>query len=35
MVDTRGRIGIEHNTPRMAWALCTKEKASKGIVIEG
>ncbi len=35
MVDTRGRIGIAHNTPRMAWALCTKEKASKGIVIEG
>ncbi|MGB8887170.1 MAG: isoaspartyl peptidase/L-asparaginase [Candidatus Korobacteraceae bacterium] len=35
MVDTRGRIGIAHNTPRMAWAVCTKQKPSKGIVIEG
>jgi beta-aspartyl-peptidase (threonine type) len=33
MVDARGRIGIAHNTPRMAWALCNKEKASAGIKV--
>lgn len=34
VVDTRGRIGIAHNTPRMAWATCRNEKKSSGIVIE-
>jgi beta-aspartyl-peptidase (threonine type) len=35
LVDKRGRIGIAHNTPRMAWALHTKQKLSAGVVIEG
>lgn len=35
IVDTRGRIGIAHNTPRMAWAVCTKQGTKAGIVIEG
>jgi len=35
LVDKRGRFGITHNTPRMAWALCTKQKMSAGVVIEG
>src|SRR5579862_2173392 len=35
LVDKRGRFGIAHNTPRMAWALCTKQKMSAGVVIEG
>jgi beta-aspartyl-peptidase (threonine type) len=34
MVDARGRIGIAHNTPRMAWATCTKQKTSSGVVVE-
>ena len=33
LVDTRGRIGIAHNTPRMAWAMCRIEKKSAGIKI--
>src|SRR5271170_6825568 len=35
IVDTLGRIGIAHNTPRMAWAVCTKQGTKAGIVIEG
>ncbi len=35
LVDKRGRIGIAHNTPRMAWAVHTKEKLSAGVVVEG
>ncbi len=35
IVDSAGRIGIAHNTPRMAWALCTKQGTKAGIVIEG
>jgi beta-aspartyl-peptidase (threonine type) len=35
IVDTAGRIGVAHNTPRMAWALCTKQGTKAGIVIEG
>ncbi len=35
LVDARGRIGIAHNTPRMAWAVCTKQKATAGVVIQG
>ncbi len=31
MVDTRGRIGIAHNTPRMAWSLTTTEESKTGI----
>ena len=34
LVDTRGRIGIAYNTPRMAWAVCTRQKKSAGVVIE-
>jgi L-asparaginase / beta-aspartyl-peptidase len=34
MVDTRGRIGIAHNTPRMAWAICTRQKKSSGVVVQ-
>jgi len=31
IVDARGRIGLAHNTPRMAWSLTTKNGASAGI----
>ncbi len=31
VVDTRGRIGIAHNTPRMAWSLTTTEHSDTGI----
>jgi L-asparaginase / beta-aspartyl-peptidase len=31
VVDTRGRIGIAHNTPRMAWALASVEHSKAGI----
>ena len=31
LVDRKGRIGIAHNTPRMAWALATVENAKAGI----
>ena len=33
LLDAKGRIGIAHNTPRMAWALKTKESEEAGIVI--
>ncbi len=31
VVDTKGRIGIAHNTPRMAWAVQLEGKPSSGI----
>jgi beta-aspartyl-peptidase (threonine type) len=31
VVDTKGRVGIAHNTPRMAWAVCLDGKSSSGI----
>jgi beta-aspartyl-peptidase (threonine type) len=31
LLDARGRFGISHNTPRMAWAFRTKERESSGI----
>ena len=31
LVDTRGRIGIAHNTPRMAWSLITTEQSKTAI----
>ena len=31
IVDSRGRIGLAHNTPRMAWALTTNDGISSGI----
>ncbi len=34
IVDARGRIGLAHNTPRMAWALCTRAGTSSGIQFE-
>jgi L-asparaginase / beta-aspartyl-peptidase len=34
-LDARGRIGIAHNTPRMAWAVCTGQKKSSGVLIQG
>jgi beta-aspartyl-peptidase (threonine type) len=34
LVDARGRIGIAHNTPRMAWAMCTPQKKGSGVTVE-
>src|SRR5271165_1505473 len=34
IVDARGRFGIAHNTPRMAWSVQTKQKKTAGIAIE-
>jgi beta-aspartyl-peptidase (threonine type) len=31
LLDARGRFGIAHNTPRMAWALKTMKEESSGI----
>jgi beta-aspartyl-peptidase (threonine type) len=31
LVDTRGRYGVAHNTPRMAWALTTEEQSASGV----
>jgi beta-aspartyl-peptidase (threonine type) len=31
LLDARGRFGIAHNTPRMAWALKTVEQEASGI----
>jgi beta-aspartyl-peptidase (threonine type) len=31
LLDPRGRLGIAHNTPRMAWALKTMREESSGI----
>jgi beta-aspartyl-peptidase (threonine type) len=35
VIDARGRIGIAHNTPRMAWAMYGKQGPKNGIVIAG
>ena len=35
LLDARGRFGIAHNTPRMAWALRTVEKVDAGIQRNG
>ena len=35
LLDRRGRIGIAHNTPRMAWALASPASTSSGIKVEG
>ena len=32
LLDARGRIGISHNTPRMAWAYKTLQADSSGIL---
>jgi beta-aspartyl-peptidase (threonine type) len=34
LLDTRGRIGIAHNTPRMAWALVSAASTTSGIKFE-
>lgn len=31
LLDAQGRIGLAHNTPRMAWALRTESKTESGI----
>jgi len=31
LLDSRGRFGIAHNTPRMAWASKTSKQESSGI----
>jgi beta-aspartyl-peptidase (threonine type) len=31
VVDAKGRFGLAHNTPRMAWALVTEERHASGI----
>ena len=30
VLDAKGRFGIAHNTPRMAWAIRTAEKLEAG-----
>jgi beta-aspartyl-peptidase (threonine type) len=35
LLDAQGRFGIAHNTPRMAWALCTLQKQDAGITRNG
>ena len=35
LLDTQGRFGIAHNTPRMAWALHTAQKQEAGITRNG
>ena len=34
LLDRRGRIGIAHNTPRMAWAMHCADSISCGIKFE-
>jgi len=34
LVDCKGRVGIAHNTPRMAWALVSQAVTSSGIKFE-
>lgn len=34
LLDSKGRVGIAHNTPRMAWALVSPESTSSGIKFE-
>jgi beta-aspartyl-peptidase (threonine type) len=31
LLDARGRFGIAHNTPRMAWAVKTAKQGNSGI----
>jgi len=31
LLDARGRVGIAHNTPRMAWACKTIKKEEAGV----
>jgi beta-aspartyl-peptidase (threonine type) len=31
LLDSQGRVGLAHNTPRMAWALQTRESSQAGI----
>ncbi len=31
LLDSRGRVGIAHNTPRMAWAMISPDSTSSGI----
>jgi beta-aspartyl-peptidase (threonine type) len=31
ILDSRGRIGIAHNTPRMAWAIKTAQYEDAGV----
>ena len=31
LLDADGRVGLAHNTPRMAWAIRTTEKLEAGI----
>jgi beta-aspartyl-peptidase (threonine type) len=35
LLDARGRVGIAHNTPRMAWALKSTKQQSSGITRNG
>ena len=35
LLDAQGRLGIAHNTPRMAWALQTAQKQESGITRNG
>jgi beta-aspartyl-peptidase (threonine type) len=35
LLDAQGRLGIAHNTPRMAWALRTKQEEDAGITRNG
>ena len=32
LLDTKGRFGIAHNTPRMAWAVRTMQQAEAGVI---
>ncbi len=34
LLDRRGRVGIAHNTPRMAWAVVSQASTSSGIKFE-
>jgi beta-aspartyl-peptidase (threonine type) len=34
LIDARGRVGIAHNTPRMAWAMASSGSTSSGIRFE-
>lgn len=34
LLDARGRFGIAHNTPRMAWAFRTKDSEDAGVAAE-
>ena len=35
LLDARGRFGVAHNTPRMAWALKTLAQENAGITRNG